>query len=377
MRALEFCAIISLALITVACSGGQRREAVDLPKFDEKISLEKIWSHSLGDPQEGTLSPVGFDGLVCGASAFSVLCFESETGREAYEIEFDQKISGGLGVANAEIFLGGEDGMISLIDPGGVIRWQSNIRNSAMGPPMAVGQTVIARDVQGRLVGLDRETGEFKWDFQAPNQSLILRSNPGLSVGYSESVIAGFQGGIAMNLESSSGEVRWSVNVSIASGDNELERISDVVGTPLVLDNMVCMASFQGRAACFELETGRRNWSIQASAVGSLGFDDERIFVSDEAGYVIALDRSTGAVLWRNESFKYRKITGPAVLGPWVLVGDLDGIISVLSVSDGSYVGRAKTDGSQILTNPIVVGDKTIVQTSKGNLYTFAVDQNF
>jgi outer membrane protein assembly factor BamB len=320
---------------------------------------------------------VGFDGLVCGASAFSVLCFERETGREIYEIEFDQKISGGLGAANAEIFLGSEDGTVSLIDPSGVLKWQSNIRNSAMGAPMAVGQTVIARDVQGRLVGLDRETGEFKWDFQAPSQSLTLRSNPGLSVGYSESIIAGFQGGIGMNLDSTSGEVRWSVNVSIATGDNELERISDVVGTPLVLENMVCMATFQGRTACFDLETGRRNWSIQASAVGSLGFDDERIFVSDEAGYVIALDRSTGAVLWRNESFKYRKITGPTVLGPWVMVGDLEGIISVLSVSDGSFVGRANTDGSQILTNPLAVGDKTIVQTSKGNLYTFAVDQNF
>ena len=79
----------------------------------------------------------------------------------------------------------------------------------------------------------------------------------------------------------------------------------------------------------------------------------------------------------RNESFKYCKITGPAVLGPWVMVGDLEGIIAVLSVSDGSFVGKGKTDGSQILTNPIVVGDKTVVQTSKGNLYTFAVDQNF
>jgi outer membrane protein assembly factor BamB len=59
------------------------------------------------------------------------------------------------------------------------------------------------------------------------------------------------------------------------------------------------------------------------------------------------------------------------------MVGDLDGIVSVLSASDGSYVGRAKTDGSQILTNPIVIDDNMFVQTSKGNLYTFAADQNF
>ena len=377
MKALRFYTVILLALVTVACSGSQRREAVDLPELELKVSLDKVWSQSLGDPLGGTLSPVGADGRVCGASAYSVFCFQGDSGREIYEIVFDQKISGGLGVANAEIFLGGEDGMVGLIDPTGVVKWQSNIRNSVMGAPMAVGQTVIVRDVQGRLVGLDRETGAFKWDFQAPSQSLILRSNPGISAGHSDTVVVGFHGGIAMHLDSESGEVRWSVNVSIASGDNELERISDVVGTPIVLENMVCMATFQGRAACFDLETGRRNWSIQTSAVGSLGFDDERIFVSDEAGYVMALDRGTGAVLWRNESFKYRKITGPTVLGPWVMVGDLDGIVSVLGASDGSYVGRAKTDGSQILTNPIVIDDNMFVQTSKGNLYTFAADQNF
>ena len=378
MKALRFCTVILLALITVACSGSQRREAVELPESVLKVSLDKIWSQSLGDPRGGTLSPVGADeGRVCGASAYSVFCFQGDSGREIYEVVFDQKISGGLGVANAEIFLGGEDGMVGLIDPTGVVKWQSNIRNSVMGAPMAVGQTVIVRDVQGRLFGLDRETGESKWDFQAPDQSLILRSNPGISAGYSDSIVVGFHGGIAMHLDSASGEVLWSVNVSIASGDNELERIADVVGTPMVVENMVCMATFQGRTGCFDLETGRRNWSIQTSAVGSLGYDDERIFVSDEAGYVMALDRGTGAVLWRNESFKYRKITGPTVLGPWVMVGDLDGIVSVLSASDGSYVGRAKTDGSEILTNPIVIDDKMFVQTSKGNLYTFAADQNF
>lgn len=378
MKAFRFCIVILLALITVACSGSQRREAVDLPEPVLKVSLDKIWSQSLGDPRGGTLSPVGIDdGRVCGASAYSVFCFQGDSGREIYEIVFDQKISGGLGAENSEIFLGGEDGMVGLIDPTGVVKWQSNIRNSVMGAPMAVGQTVIARDVQGRIVGLDRETGAFKWDFQAPSQSLSLRSNLGISAGHSDTVVIGFHGGIAMHLDSESGEVRWSVNVSIASGDNELERISDVVGTPIVLENMVCMASFQGRAACFDLETGRLNWSIQTSAVGSLGFDDERIFVSDEAGYVMALDRGTGAVLWRNESFKYRKITGPTVLGPWVMVGDLDGIVSVLSASDGSYIGRVKTDGSQILTNPLVIDDNMFVQTSKGNLYTFAADQNF
>ena len=101
MKALRFCTVILLALITVACSGSQRREAVDLPESELKVSLDEIWSQSLGDPRGGTLSPVGTDdGRVCGASAYSVFCFLGDSGRAIYEIVFDQKISGGLGVAH-------------------------------------------------------------------------------------------------------------------------------------------------------------------------------------------------------------------------------------------------------------------------------------
>ncbi|MDC1312080.1 hypothetical protein N8Z26_06455, partial [Burkholderiales bacterium] len=110
MRSFAFGAIILSALITLACSGTQRREAVDLPDFEQRVSLEKIWDHSIGDPRGGILSPVGWGNLVCGAAAYSVSCVNDQTGRKVHEIEFEQEISGALGVADAEVFLGGEEG---------------------------------------------------------------------------------------------------------------------------------------------------------------------------------------------------------------------------------------------------------------------------
>jgi outer membrane protein assembly factor BamB len=180
-----------------------------------------------------------------------------------------------------------------------------------------------------------------------------------------------------MNLTSDSGEVRWKINVSIPSGENELERLSDVVGTPLVLGDTVCMAAFQGRLGCYQLDSGRLNWSFKVSAVGSLGFDQDDVFVADEFGDVVALDGKTGAVIWRNNSFKFRRLTGPTVLGRWVLVGDVDGMVLMLDAKNGSLVGTVKTDGSPILVNPLVIDDKVIIQTSKGNLYAFVLDQDF
>ncbi|HBZ18035.1 MAG TPA: outer membrane protein assembly factor BamB [Betaproteobacteria bacterium] len=373
MRLFITGSVILTVLLTTACAT-QRREPLDLPKFEQRVSLQKIWNKSLGDPRGAILSPIVAGSRVCGASAKSISCFNGDTGRELFETKINEQISGGVGAGGEEVFVGGEDGVVTLVDASGSVKWESNVSNSVTGIPLAVGGLVIVRDVQGRLIALDRETGILKWDFQVPSQSLILRSNPGLAVGLDESILAGFHGGIAMNLENATGEERWGVNVSIPSGDNDLERISDVVGTPIVLEQAVCMATFQGRAACFDVETGRQNWSVKVSAVGSLGFDNDKIFVSDSIGHILALDRKTGALLWRNESFQYRNISGPSSLGPWVIVGDLEGVISLLDSTDGSFAGRAKTDGSPILTNPLVIGDKVFVQTSEGNLYAFGLE---
>ena len=364
-------------LLTVGCSGGQRREPAELPNFDSPIGLKKVWRTSLGNPEGSTLTPAVSGDRVCGASAHIVACFDIDTGKEIFERKTSQKITGGVGSSEGEVFFVGEDGLVTLLDSSGLVVWETNLSNSGMGAPLAVDDKIFARDVQGKLVGLDRQTGEAEWDFMAPSQSLTLRSNPGLAQGFGGSIIAGFHGGVAMNLTSDSGEVRWKINVSIPSGENELERLSDVVGTPLVLGDTVCMAAFQGRLGCYQLDSGRLNWSFKVSAVGSLGFDQDDVFVADEFGDVVALDGKTGAVIWRNNSFKFRRLTGPTVFGRWVLVGDVDGMVLMIDAKDGSLVGTVKTDGSPILVNPLVIDDKVIIQTSKGNLYAFVLDQDF
>ncbi len=364
-------------VLTVGCSGGQRREPAELPNFDSLIGLKKVWRASLGDPEGSTLSPAFSGDRVCGASANVVACFDIDTGKEIFERKASQKITGGVGSSEGEVFFVGEDGLVTLLDSSGRVTWETNMSNSGMGAPLAVADKIFARDVQGKLVGFDRQTGEAEWDFLAPSQSLTLRSNPGLAQGFDESIIVGFHGGVAMNLTADSGEVRWEINVAIPSGENELERLSDVVGTPLVLGDTVCLAAFQGRLGCYQLDSGRLNWSFKVSAVGSLGFDREDVFVADEFGDVVALDGRTGAVLWRNNSFKYRRLTGPTVLGRWVLVGDVDGMVLMMDAKDGTLAGKVKTDGSPILVNPLVIDDKVVIQTSKGNLYAFVVDQDF
>jgi outer membrane protein assembly factor BamB len=84
---------------------------------------------------------------------------------------------------------------------------------------------------------------------------------------------------------------------------------------------------------------------------------------------VHALDKTTGASIWKQEKLTARSVTGAASVGDYVAVGDYQGYVHVLSRFDGAFAARIATDGSAILQTPVRAGNGVLVQTRKGGLY--------
>ena len=68
--------------------------------------------------------------------------------------------------------------------------------------------------------------------------------------------------------------------------------------------------------------------------------------MTDDRGAVHALDRNSGASLWKQDKLLNRRVSGPAVQRGVVAVADGEGIVHFLSREDGSFVARQKTDGT-------------------------------
>ena len=86
-----------------------------------------------------------------------------------------------------------------------------------------------------------------------------------------------------------------------------------------------------------------------------------------------AYDKQSGRNLWKQARLYARAVTAPTVVGNFVLVGDYEGVVHLLSAEDGSFLGRAETDGSAIRLAPQIVQEKVMVQTAKGNVAVFAI----
>jgi outer membrane protein assembly factor BamB len=187
-------------------------------------------------------------------------------------------------------------------------------------------------------------------------------------------VFAGFAGGRLVALNASSGVVGWDSVVALPRGTTELERVADVAGLPSVDGDRVCAVAYQGRAACFDAQSGTTVWAREMSSASGLDTDHRGVYITDDKNAVVALDKATGASLWRQEKLAGRGVSAPLAFGRFVVVGDFEGYVHLISREDGSFVGRVATDGSAIGAPPVALDlSSFVVQTRRGGVFAIAV----
>ncbi len=116
--------------------------------------------------------------------------------------------------------------------------------------------------------------------------------------------------------------------------------------------------------------TGELIWAKDISSYRGLAIDADAVYIATTAGEIVKLERSSGVEAWRQTSLLRRELSGPAVAGKYLVVGDIDGVVHWLNASDGRFVAREKV-GDRISFAPIVAGDLVLVRSDKGALRAY------
>jgi outer membrane protein assembly factor BamB len=338
-----------------------------LTAITETVKPRAAWTASVGKSQGFRLVPVLQEGRVYAVSAdgtFTVL--DATNGRAISTAQTQERFSGGLGFGDGRLLGGTMKGEVVALDMAGKVEWKSAVAGEVIAPPAASRDVVVVRTSDGRIFGLGAADGKRRWVFQRPSPSLLLRTEAGV-LAEGRDVVAGYPNGKLVALDIEDGKLTWEATVATPRGSTELERIADVAGLPLIDGNTICAVAYQGKIACFDIQSRNVVWSRDLSSSRSLASDAKNIYAVDDDGRVHALDKKAGASLWTQDKLKYRKLTSPAVLNGYVVVGDGFGYLHVLSPEDGRLVGRLATDGSPVL-DLVPAKDGVLVQTEKGTV---------
>ena len=87
----------------------------------------------------------------------------------------------------------------------------------------------------------------------------------------------------------------------------------------------------------------------------------------DRNNTIRAIDKENGQDLWTNDVFEGRTLGTPAVTDTGdIVVGDVEGYLHVLSMSDGSVIGRSRVSDAAIRSRPQLLDSTLYVQTGDG-----------
>jgi outer membrane protein assembly factor BamB len=366
--------VLVVALAVSACSSPSGPKPAELPRLERPQEVRVLWSASVGNAARFTFSPaLAGDSVFAAAREGTVVRLDAAKGTERWRVVLERQLSGGVGAADRTVAVATEQGEVFALDAAsGKQRWRARVSSEVLAAPAIGNGLVLVRSVDNRIFAFGEDDGKRRWVYQRAPASLIVRSPAGITI-VGDTAYAGFAGGKLAAIALSNGGVRWESTVAIPKGATELERVTDVVGEPVVQGREVCAAAYQGRVACFEAANGRQTWARELSSLTGVDLDARYAFVSDDRGGVHALDRSSGRPVWKQDKLGYRQLSQPGGAGSVVAVGDFEGYVHFLSRDSGAFVARYDSRGGPVRAAPVSLPSSLLIQTQDGTLVALAL----
>ncbi len=348
----------------------------ELVDIRQRLNVIKLWSEKIGsgtDNQYLKLAPVVANQRLYVADADGrIQARDATNGKQLWSIDADTHITGGPGFGENTIIIGtGEGEVITYSADDGKELWRSTVSSEILSAPQRAHNTVVVRTGDGKVFGLSGNTGKRRWVYDRTVPSLTLRGTSTPTITY-DLVIAGFDGGRMAALDVRTGKLIWEASVATARGRSELERMVDIDSTPMVVEGVIYIATFQGHLSAMQVETGRVLWDRDISSYAGFGADQQNIYVTDDKSHIWAFDRFNSTSVWKQEKLHLRAITAPASIGDYIVVGDFEGYLHWMSKSSGKFVARNELCSDRIITPPIVVGKVLYGYCSDGTLTAYS-----
>jgi outer membrane protein assembly factor BamB len=378
MRITEKAIAASLLALLAGCSlfGSKdtKNQPAALVEPAGSMTPPVAWKYSIGKAGNAVFTPALAGDSLYVADGDGVLArVNAASGKEVWRIKTGTDLTAGVGSDGDVIVVGGTKGVILAFDANGKELWKAQASSEVLSSPVVGGGVVVVRSVDNVITAYEAKTGVKRWNVTRTTPALTLRNAPGMVIN-GPNVYVAQPGGKLVVLALAGGLSRFEVAVGEPRGATELERVTDIAGTPVIFEKDVCAVSYQGRVACFDATTGAPAWSKPASSDVGVAVDQRFVFVSDDKGDVAAYSRESGSNAWKNDKLSYRRLSTPVSYGRAVAVGDYQGYIHFLSREDGALLGRVATDGSPIQSAPVIAGSNLIFQTQAGTVTALAVE---
>lgn len=355
-----------LAALLVACSSAPKGPTpAPLPPDPKLMGVRQVWEATLGKVDFPLVVQAAGPLVAVAASEGTVSLFDARTGESLWRVAVGTPLNAGVGHdGRMAAVVTVENELVALQD--GKELWRQRLTAPSYTPPLVAGARVFVLGADRSVSAYDGQSGRRLWNQSRTGEALVLRQ-PGVLMAVGDTLVAGL-GGRLVGMHPLNGSSRWEQPLANPRGTNDVERLVDLVAGVAREGSTVCVRSFQASVGCVDAARGALLWSKPAAGALGLSGDDRLVLGVEFDGSVQAWRRSDGERAWSTTMLRYRKLTGPVLLGSAVVLGDDAGRLHVLSRADGTLQTRFETGNAPIAATPVLAGNTLVVVTRAGRV---------
>lgn len=233
------------------------------------------------------------------------------------------------------------------------------------GTPAADGDLVYVGGYDGRVYTTSSESGNRGWGYPPDDN---LEPIVGGLVVYGHKVYFGCNDGKVYALSADELRKEWEFQ----TGDK-------IWSTPVISGETVYVSSFDKKVYALNTADGTEKWHFEAEgAIAStpLIYNDT-VYIGSFDRHIYAVDATDGSLRWssRVEAGKWFWAQ-PVAYDNVIYAPNLDGKVYMLDTENGSEVADPIELDSPISSSPVVVGDKVIIASQEGRVFSLNASGN-
>src|SRR5699024_8927980 len=116
----------------------------------------------------------------------------------------------------------------------GQVKWENKVSGTVLAPALIHNNRVILSANDGIMHGLSLQSGQSIWQFATQTPSISVRGSAKPTLLDNQTALMGGADGRLHAVEIESGIPKWNRRVGIPSGASEIQRMTDIDGTPTV-----------------------------------------------------------------------------------------------------------------------------------------------
>lgn len=319
----------------------------------------QIWSVSIGEGSAKRTrllaSPIEAMGKVFTLDAAGkASAFDATTGALVWMVdtapddEDDEMPGGGVAFEGGAVFATtGYGEVVAMQADTGAIVWRKSVLAPVRSAPTVRNGKVFVQSADNQLHALSAENGDVLWTHQGlpENTTFLGGTSPAVD---GDVVVVAYSSGELFALRTEGGNMLWQEQLSTIRRTDAAAALTDILALPVIDRGRVYAIGNADSLVALDLNGGTRLWEREIGGLQTPWVDGDTLFLVTNSNDALAVEASTGKVLWvtplqiwEDEAGRKGRIqwVGPLLASDRLIIAGSNGELLALSPYDGSILG--------------------------------------